>query len=116
MRGAYSIPANAPARWNPAAFAALTIAKHRMEITMRARRVIRIQPPVPLGEVTMVPAALCGRGQSETARAMQAALSGIADMPSAADFFARFRGSFTPAQPGANGRLRWRLGSAAVSR
>jgi hypothetical protein len=87
-----------------------------MEIAMRPGRVIRIQPPVPLGEVTMVPAALCGRGESETARAMQAALSETAEMPSAADFIARLRGAFAPAPLGANSRARWRLGSAAVPR
>jgi hypothetical protein len=79
---------------NPDAFAALLSAEPRTEIMMRACHVIRIQPPVPLGEVTMVPAALYGRGVSETARAMEAALSEIAEMPSAADFLARLRGTF----------------------
>jgi hypothetical protein len=83
---------------------------------MRAHRVIRIQPPVPLGEVTMVPAALCARGEGETARAMTAALSEIADLPSAADFLARLRGAFAPSPLGINSRARWRHGSATVSR
>ncbi len=81
---------------------------------MRARCIIRVHSPVPLGEVTMVPAALCGRGESETARAMQAALSEIADMPSAAAVLARLRRVFAPVSNGANSR--WRLGSAALSR
>jgi len=51
---------------------------------MGARRVIRVQPPVPLGDVTMVPAALAGRAEADTARAMAAAPSDV-DMPTAAD-------------------------------
>ncbi len=74
---------------------------------MRARCVISVQPPVPLGEVIMVPAALCGRGERETARAMQAALSGIADMPSVADLLVRRRAAFAPAAFGANSRARY---------
>ena len=40
---------------------------------MPARRVtLRIQPPNPFGEVTMVPAALSGRPEADAARAMAA--------------------------------------------
>ena len=42
---------------------------------MPARRItLRIQPPNPFGEVTMVPATLSGRPEADTARAMAAAL------------------------------------------
>ncbi len=51
---------------------------------MGARRVLRLQPPVPLGDVTMVPAALAGRAEADMARAMAAALSDI-EVPPVAD-------------------------------
>jgi hypothetical protein len=60
---------------------------------MSARRVIRVQPPVPLGEVTMVPPPLTGRAEADLARAMAAALSEF-EMPSAADVRSRLRHAF----------------------
>lgn len=67
---------------------------------MSARRVIRIQPPRPLGEVTMVPSALSGRPQTDMAHAMAAALSEF-EMPSAADVLGRLRQAFPLAPLGA---------------
>jgi hypothetical protein len=61
---------------------------------MGARRVtLRIQPPVPFGDVTMVPALLCGRPEAEMARAMAAALGDI-EAPTAADVYNRLRQAF----------------------
>jgi len=52
---------------------------------MGARRVtLRVQPPVPFGEVTLVPAPLSGRPEADLARAMAAALADV-DVPTAAD-------------------------------
>jgi hypothetical protein len=60
---------------------------------MSARRVIRLQPPSPLGEVTMVPAALSGRPEADMARAMAAALAEF-DTPSATEVLKRLRRAF----------------------
>jgi hypothetical protein len=60
---------------------------------MSLRRVVRVQPPVPLGDVTMVPAALSGRAEAEMARAMAAALADF-ELPSAADVLGRLRQAF----------------------
>ena len=61
---------------------------------MGARRItLRVQPPVPFGEFTMVPAQLCGRPEAEMARAMAAALSDI-EAPTAADVYNRLRQAF----------------------
>lgn len=60
---------------------------------MSPRRIIRVQPPAPLGDVTMVPAALSGRAEADMARAMAAALSEF-DLPSAADVLGRLRQAF----------------------
>ena len=60
---------------------------------MAPRRVIRVHPPVPLGDVTMVPAPLAGRAETNMARAIAAALPEL-DMPSAADVMSRLRQSF----------------------
>ena len=52
---------------------------------MAARRItLRVQPPIPFGDVTMVPAPLSGRPEAEMARAMAAALSDV-EAPTAAD-------------------------------
>lgn len=67
---------------------------------MSARRVIRVHPPLPLGDVTMVPAALSGRTEADMARAMAAALSEF-DLPSAADVRGRLRQTFPLAPLGA---------------
>ena len=67
---------------------------------MSARRVIRVLNPLPLGEVTMVPAALCGRTEADMARAMAAALAD-AEAPSASDMLSRLRQAFPLAPLGA---------------
>jgi hypothetical protein len=54
---------------------------------------LRVQPPVPFGDVTMVPPTLSGRPEAEAARAMAAALADV-EAPSAADVFNRLRQSF----------------------
>jgi hypothetical protein len=61
---------------------------------MAARRVtLRIQSPMPFGEVTMVPAPISGRSEVEMARAMAAALSDV-DAPSATEVYGRLRQAF----------------------
>jgi hypothetical protein len=61
---------------------------------MAARRVtLRIQSPMPFGEVTMVPAPISSRSEAEMARAMAAALADI-EAPSAADVYNRLRQAF----------------------
>ncbi len=61
---------------------------------MGARRVtLRILPPVPFGDVTMVPAPLSGRPEAEMARAMAAALADI-EAPTASDVYNRLRQAF----------------------
>jgi hypothetical protein len=61
---------------------------------MGARRItLRVQPPVPFGDVTMVPAPLSGRPEAEMARAMAAALADI-EAPTAADVYKRLRQAF----------------------
>jgi hypothetical protein len=65
-----------------------------LEIFMGARRVtLRILPPVPFGDVTMVPATLTGRPEAEMARAMAAALADV-EAPTAADVYNRLRQAF----------------------
>jgi hypothetical protein len=65
-----------------------------LELAMGARRItLRVQPPVPFGEVTMVPAGLSGRPEADMARAMAAALADI-EAPTAADVYNRLRQSF----------------------
>ncbi|MGA2893382.1 MAG: hypothetical protein ABSE22_10960 [Xanthobacteraceae bacterium] len=59
-----------------------------------ARRVtLRVQPPVPFGDVTMVPALLSGRPEADMARAMAEALAGI-EAPTAADVYKQLRQAF----------------------
>jgi hypothetical protein len=61
---------------------------------MGARRItLRVEPPVPFGDVTMVPAPLSGRPEADMARAMAAALSDI-EAPTAADVYKRLRLAF----------------------
>jgi hypothetical protein len=61
---------------------------------MAARRItLRVQPPIPFGEFTRVPAPLSGRPEAEMARAMAAALSDI-EAPTAADVYNRLRQAF----------------------
>ena len=61
---------------------------------MPARRVtLRIQPPNPFGEVTMVPATLSGRPEADAARAIVAAFAD-SDAASSTDILNRLRQSF----------------------
>jgi hypothetical protein len=57
------------------------------------RITLRVQPPVPFGDVTMVPAMISGRPEVDMARAMAAALADI-EAPTAADVYNRLRQSF----------------------
>jgi hypothetical protein len=58
-----------------------------------ARFTLRVKPPLPLGDVTMVPASLSGRSQAEMARAMAAALADD-ESATAADVYRRVRQAF----------------------
>jgi hypothetical protein len=61
---------------------------------MGARRItLRIQPPMPFGDVALVPATLSGRPEAAMARAMAAALADI-EAPTAADVYNRLRQAF----------------------
>jgi hypothetical protein len=61
---------------------------------MGARRItLRIQPPMPFGDVALVPAPLSGRPEADMARAMAAALADI-EAPTAADVYNRLRQAF----------------------
>ncbi|MGC1778013.1 MAG: hypothetical protein WBB34_08695 [Xanthobacteraceae bacterium] len=61
---------------------------------MGARRItLRIQSPVPYGDVALVPAILSGRPEADMARAMAAALADI-EAPTAADVYNRLRQAF----------------------
>lgn len=60
---------------------------------MNARRVMRVQPPSPLGDMTVAPAALTGRTEADMAQAMAAALSEY-DAPSATEVLSRLRRAF----------------------
>jgi len=65
---------------------------------MISRRVtLRVQPPMPLGEVTMLPPGLTGRPEADMAHAMAAALADI-EAPTVAEIYRRLRQSF-PAAP-----------------
>lgn len=61
---------------------------------MAARRItLRVQPPMPFGDVTMVPATLSGRPEAEMARAMTKAFAEV-EAPTTADVLNRLRQSF----------------------
>jgi len=61
---------------------------------MGARRVtLRVQPPVPWGDVALVPPPLSGRPEADMARAMAAALADV-EAPSAAAVYSRLRQAF----------------------
>ena len=64
---------------------------------MGARRVtLRVIPPLPFGDVALVPALVSGRPEADMARAMAAALADI-EAPSAADVYNRLRQAFPTA-------------------
>jgi hypothetical protein len=54
---------------------------------------LHVKPPMPFGDVTMVPATLSGRPETDMARAMLAAFAEI-EAPTASDVFNRLRQSF----------------------
>lgn len=59
-----------------------------------ARRVtLRIEPPDPFGDVTVVPALLGGRPEADLAHAMAATPAG-AEMPTAVEIHARLHQAF----------------------
>jgi hypothetical protein len=60
---------------------------------MPRRVTLRVQSPLPLGDVTVVPAVLSGQPEASMARAMAAALADI-EAPSAAEVYQRLRQSF----------------------
>jgi hypothetical protein len=61
---------------------------------MPARQItLRVQPPMPFGDVTVVPETFSGRAPADLAQAMAATFAD-ADMPSATDVFNRLRQSF----------------------
>jgi hypothetical protein len=61
---------------------------------MAARRItLRVQPTVPFGDVTLVPAPISGRPEADMARAMAAALADI-EAPTAAEVYNRLRQAF----------------------
>ncbi len=60
---------------------------------MGRRITLHVQPPMPFGDVTMVPSTLSGRPEAEMARAMVAALADI-EAPTATDVYNRLRRSF----------------------
>jgi hypothetical protein len=57
------------------------------------RITLRLKQPLPLGEVTMVPAPLSGRSEAEMARAMAAALADEESV-TAAEVYRRVRQAF----------------------
>jgi|307.fasta_scaffold1190217_1 hypothetical protein len=57
------------------------------------RITLRVKSPLPLGDVTMVPAALSSRSEAEMARAMAAALADD-ESATAADVYSRVRQAF----------------------
>ncbi len=62
-----------------------------------ARRVtLRVQPPMPYGDVALVPAPLSGRPEADLARAMAAALADV-EAPTAAEVYNRLRQAFPSA-------------------
>jgi hypothetical protein len=61
---------------------------------MAARRVtLRVQPPIPFGDVAIVPAPLSGRPEADLARAMAAALADV-EAPTASEVYNRLRQAF----------------------
>ena len=60
---------------------------------MSRRVTLRVHPPKPLGDVTIMPSPLSGRPEAEMARAMAAALGDV-DAPTAAEVYSRLRQAF----------------------
>jgi hypothetical protein len=57
------------------------------------RITLRVQPPVPYGDVTLVPALLSGRPEDGMARAMAAIMADV-EAPTAADVYNQLRQAF----------------------
>jgi hypothetical protein len=65
-----------------------------LELTTMSRRVtLRVQSPVPFGDVTVMPSLLSGRPEADMARAMAAALADV-EAPTAAEVYNRLRQAF----------------------
>ncbi len=60
---------------------------------MGRRVTLRVQSPIPFGDVALVPALLSGRPEADMARAMAAALADI-EAPTAADVYNQLRQAF----------------------
>ena len=61
---------------------------------MAARRItLRVQPTIPFGDATLVPAPISGRPETDMARAMAAALADI-EAPTASEVYNRLRQAF----------------------
>jgi hypothetical protein len=75
------------------AFARWQATSTRVEPPMPRRVTLRVQSPLPLGDVTMVPAMLSGQPEAAMARAMAAALADV-EAPTAAEVYRRLRQSF----------------------
>ena len=60
---------------------------------MSRRVTLRVQPPVPFGDVTIMPPFLSGRPEADMARAMAAALADV-EAPTAAEVYNRLRQAF----------------------
>ncbi len=59
-----------------------------------ARRItLRVEPPMPYGDVALVPAMVSGRPEADLARAMAAALADV-EAPTAAEVYSRLRQAF----------------------
>jgi hypothetical protein len=67
---------------------------------MGHRVTLRVQPPAPFGDVTLVPAPLSGQAEADMARAMAAALADV-EAPTAADVYNQLRQAFPLAPLGA---------------
>jgi len=67
-----------------------------LELTMSRRVTLRVQPPMPFGDVTIMPAPLSGRPEADMARAMAAALADV-EAPTAAEVYNRLRQAFPSA-------------------
>jgi hypothetical protein len=67
---------------------------------MRVRHIIRVQPPAPLGEVIVAPAALTGRAETDMARAMTTTVADV-EAPNATGMSNRLSQTFAPAASGA---------------
>ena len=63
---------------------------------MSRRVTLRVQPPMPFGDVTIMPAPLSGRPEADMARAMAAALADV-EAPTAAEVYNRLRQAFPTA-------------------